>query len=294
MSTTFHPDTIHNAVRTASEMVGLRADDAERVRPDLYLLPSEDAFAEVRTLDDLAELSREITVSRWLNSAGLPAAEPRGDVDQAFPAAGLPVAFWQRFPEEPARPKELGELLRRLHALPVPADLALPEHDVLGRLRPTIENAPISEGDRAVLLSRLQELRDEIDELEHPLEPCAIHGNAHLGAIASSGGNPVLLDVAHLAHGQPEWDLGAVATEHRTAGWWTAEQYRAFADAYGFDVAQWRGLRALEAVHQIRMTAALAPDAQHDEDVAAEYDSRMRTVRDGAPATWTPVTRAHR
>lgn len=293
MSTTFHPDTVQNAVRAASEKVGLRAGDAEPVRPGLYLLPSEDTFAEVRALDDFAELSHEITTSRWLNSAGLPAAEPRADVDQAFPAAGLPVAFWQRFPEEPARFEELGELLRRLHALPVPADLALPEHDVLGRLGPHIESAPISEGDRAFLLSRLQELRDEIDELEHPLQPCAIQGNAHLGAIASSGGNPVLLDIAHFAHGQPEWDLGAIATEHRTAGWWTAEQYRAFADAYGFDVTQWRGFRAIEAVHQIRMTTALVPDVQDDEDVAAEYDSRMRTVRDGAPSTWTPAARVH-
>lgn len=273
MSTTFRPETARDAVRTAAQKVGLRADDAEQLRPGLHLLPSEDVLAEVRPLDDLPELSREITACRWLNSAGLPAAEPVADVDQAFPAAGLPVAFWRRVRRDPAGSDDLGELLRQLHALPLPTELALPEHDVLGRLRPTLENAPIGEGDRAILLSRLRELRDQVD--------------ARLAAVATSGGSPVLVDVAHLAHGQPEWDLGAVATEH-ALGWWTDEQYRAFTDAYGFDVTGWHGFAAIEAVHRIKLITALLPDVADDASAAAEYETRMRSVRDGAATTWTP------
>jgi hypothetical protein len=288
MPTTFSTTASHDAVRTAAAKVGVNAEEIDDLRADLHLLPADDVVAEVApALEDLSELSRTITLANWLNSAGLPAAEPLA-VDQPLPAAGLPVAFWRRSPRGPARIEDLAAVLRRLHALPVPADLALPEHDVLGRLRPAIENAPIGEGDRAILLSRLGELRDRVDQLDFPLEPGAIHGNAHLGAVASGDAGPTLVDLAHLAHGQPEWDLAAIATEHRTAGWWTTEQYRSFADTYGFDITEWHGLPALEAVHQIRMTAGLMPHVQDDADKAAEYESRMRTVRDGLPSAWTP------
>lgn len=288
MATTFSTTANHDAVRTAAGKVGLHAEEIEDLRADLHLLPADDVVAEVApALEDLSELSREITLASWLNSAGLPAAEPLA-VDQPLPAAGLPVAFWRRSPQGSARIEDLAAVLRRLHALPVPAELALPEHDVLGRLRPVVENAPIGEGDRAILLSRLGELRDQVDQLDFPLEPGAIHGNAHLAAIATGEAGPTIVDVAHLAHGQPEWDLAAIATEHRTAGWWTAEQHRSFAEAYGFDITGWHGLPTLEAVHQIRMTAALMPHVQDDADKAAEYESRMRTVRDGLPSSWTP------
>ena len=293
MPTTFSTTASHDAVCAAAAELGLRAGEVEQLSAELHLLPAEDLVAEVApALDDLSELSREVTLARWLNSAGVPAAEPLA-VDQPLPAAGLPVAFWHRTPRGRARIEDLGALLRQLHALPVPADLALPEHDVLGRMRPAIENAPIGEGDRAILLSRLGELRDQVDRLDFPLEPGAIHGNAQLGAVATGEAGPVLVDVAHLAHGQPEWDLAAIATEHRTGGWWTAEQYRRFADSCGFDITGWSGFDALEAVHQIRLTAALTPHVREDAELAAEYESRMRTIRDGLPAPWTPRMISH-
>lgn len=65
-------------------------------------------------------------------------------------------------------------------------------------------------------------------------------------------GKAVLIDFERFAYGQPEWDVGMTATEYDTAGWWSPEQYRAFVDAYGFDVTQWSGFPTVEAVHQLK------------------------------------------
>ena len=76
------------------------------------------------------------------------------------------------------------------------------------------------------------------------------------------------------------------ATEYHTASWWSREQYRAFVDAYGFDITQWSGFPTVEAVHQLKMTTWIMQNIEEPEDIAAEYEARMRTIRDGKPSTW--------
>lgn len=101
-------------------------------------------------------------------------------------------------------------------------------------------------------------------------------------------GKTVLIDFERFAYGQPEWDLGMTATEHRSAGWWSPEQYQAFVDACGFDVTQWSGFETVEAVHQLKMTTWIMQHVQESQDIADEFEARMRTIRDGLPSTWTP------
>ena len=295
MSTAFSSAAAYSAMCAACENVGLRADDAEPMRMGenaLYLLPSENIVARVaRTLDYLPDVSREVAVSKWLNSVGLHAAEVVETIDQPVPAEGFPVTFWHYISGEPApysRIGDLGVLLRQLHHLDLPADINLPEQNILDRVQPRVEKAPISESDRSFLLSRLDELREEINGLEYALEPCALHGDAHIKNLMISDGAAVLIDFERFAFGQPEWDLGMTATEYHTAGWWTPEHYRAFIDAYGFDITQWDGFPTIEAVQQLKMTTWIMQNIEESEEIAAEYESRMRTIRDGKPSSWAP------
>lgn len=38
----------------------------------------------------------------------------------------------------------------------------------------------------------------------------------------------------------------------------------------------------------LEMTTWIMQNIQESEDIAAEYESRMRTIRDGKPSTWGP------
>jgi aminoglycoside phosphotransferase (APT) family kinase protein len=116
-----------------------------------------------------------------------------------------------------------------------------------------------------------------------------VHGDAHIKNLMMKDGHPVMLDFENTSHGQPEWDMAVTATEYATGGWWTAEQYGAFVDAYGYDVREWRGFNTLRATHEIKMTTWIMQNVDHSADIAAEYRARMQTIRSGEVQTgWNP------
>lgn len=148
--------------------------------------------------------------------------------------------------------------------------------------------APISEPDRVFLLRRLAELRDEVADLDYVLPPAVIHGDAHIKNVMVADGRAILIDFERAAYGQPEWDLGMTATEYSTAGWWRSDQYQAFVDGYGFDVTRWPGFPTVRSVHELKMTTWIMQRVRDSTDIAEEFASRMRTIRDRAPSTWNP------
>ena len=105
-----------------------------------------------------------------------------------------------------------------------------------------------------------------------------------------SRGKPILIDFERFAWGQPEWDLSMTATEFATAGWWTPEEYSEFAEAYGYDVMEWRdGFDVLQSVHEIKMTTWLMQNVNVSKEVADEYRVRMKTIRGEDRSTqWRP------
>ena len=279
----------------ACEQVGLRVPDLQLIRLGenaLFRVPAEGVVVRIaRTMSYWPDVVREVGVSQWLRECGVPAARVVDEIEQPIEVDGHPVTFWHHIPGEPApysRIGDLGALLRQVHRLTPPAHLDLPAEDVLDRVRPRIEAAPIDEDDRAFLLKRVDELHDPVDALDY-VQPCSVvHGDAHIGNLMICGGDPVLIDFERVAVGQPEWDLGMTATEHRTAGWWSPEQYRQFVDAYGFDVTEWDGFPVVQAVHELKMTTWLMQNVHSSQEVAAEFASRMRTIRDRQPSTWRP------
>lgn len=294
----FGTATARRVLDRACESVDIRTDDAELIRLGenaLFRLSDRGGVVVriARTMNYWPDVQNEVNVSRWLDRIEFPAARVI-DVEQPVAIDDHPVTFWAYIDGRQGDREDIGTLgvvLRRLHALPPPTEFELPEERILGRVRSRIETAAVSDHDIDFLSLRLAELRDAVGGLSYPLRPGPTHGDAHNGNLMIRDGNAVLIDFERFAWGQPEWDLAMTATEYESAGWWTADEYAHFVDAYGFDVRSWLdGYPILRSVHEIKMTTWLMQNVGESPDIAAEYRARMLTMRGhpGAPSTWRP------
>jgi hypothetical protein len=102
-------------------------------------------------------------------------------------------------------------------------------------------------------------------------------------------GNPLLADFDGYAIGPRDWNLVLTALYYENFGWHTAEEYRTFADTYGYDIVQWPGYPVLRDVREFLMEAWLSQNAGHDPKVAAELAARIEDLRTGASRRgWKP------
>lgn len=294
-STGFSTETASDVMRKACELAGLRSDDAELIRfgeNALFHLVAADVVVRVaRTLDYWDDVVNEVNVSRWLAEQGFPAAHLVPDVPQPLNVDDRPVTFWRFIHGRTGEPRDiatLGQVLRELHALPRPTTFDLPKEDILGRVSGRIATAPIPDADKNFLTQRFHDLADQVEHLRFPLAPAPTHGDAQNENIMIADHRAILIDFERFAWGQPEWDLSMTATEYLSAGWWTPEQYRAFCDAYGYDVTAFDGFDVLQAVHELKMTTWLMQNVNESSDIAEEYQTRMRTIRREGQPNWTP------
>ncbi|MDQ2791795.1 MAG: aminoglycoside phosphotransferase family protein [Actinomycetota bacterium] len=286
-----------HALRVACCASGLDHTNAELIRLGenaLFRLLSQPVVVRIaRTMDYWADVVKEVGVAHWLAEHQFPAAQVL-DVPQPVRAAGHPVTFWRYIPGRPGNGGDmaaLGAVLRWLHQTPCPTTFDLPRGDIFGRVDRRIESAPVAAADKDFLLRRLEELRSEVSRLRYPLSPTVTHGDAHVKNLILYDDQAILIDFEQFAWGQPEWDLALTATEYQTAGWWTHAEYGQFAEAYGYDVTSWRsGFDVLRAAHEIKLTTWLMQNVNESVEVAAEYQTRMRTIRGIASASdrWNP------
>ncbi|MDB5910577.1 MAG: aminoglycoside phosphotransferase family protein, partial [Massilia sp.] len=284
-----------DALTVACREAGLASEGAELVRLGenaIYRLAKEQVIVRIaRGEEVLRDAEKEVAVASWLRDEGLPAAEPT-DHRQPILAQGRPVTFWRLIPDsgEKASLADLGRILRRLHSLPVPKDLPLPEFNIFGRASQRIEKtAELSHEERGFLVSRLAELRDAYATLKFPLQPCAIHADAHQSnLIQTPDGSVLLIDFEGFAFGPPEYDLSVTATEH-LVGWHTDTQYAAFVESYGFDVKDWSGFPVVRAINELKMTTWLMQNVGEGDHIATEFRIRLTSLYDNeAPRPWSP------
>lgn len=234
-----------------------------------------------RSMDHWEAASKEVAVAQWLAEAGIRAVRA-WDVRQPIEVDGHPVTFWHYIEGRNGGPCDvdvLGGVLRRLHDLRRPTEIALPEEDVLARVEPRIQRADIPADDRRYLAQLLDDLRGELKTVKYVLPATVTHGDAHVQNLMITADGPVLIDFERVAYGQPEWDLAVTATEYVTAGWWTDEQYTTFVESYGFDVMSWSGFDTLRRVNEIKMTTWLMQNIGESPEVEREYHVRMQTIR---------------
>ncbi|HEX5403979.1 MAG TPA: aminoglycoside phosphotransferase family protein [Pseudonocardiaceae bacterium] len=284
-----------DTMRAACAIAEFDTDQARLIRLGenaLFHLPAAGVVVRIaRTMSYWADSVKEVNVANWLADNQFPAAQAY-DVSQPVAVAEHPVTFWRFIAGRAGDQRDivtLGGVLRRLHQTQPPTTFTLPPEDILGRVKPRIASGQIPDSDKEFLLDLLSDLTAKVSNLEYPLSPAPTHGDAHTENLMIHDDQPVLIDFERFAWGQPEWDLAMTATEHLTAKWWTDDQYAKFCDAYGYDVTEWTGgFDVLRAVHELKMTTWLMQNVAESQEIADEYQSRMRTLRGEPSPGWHP------
>lgn len=271
-------------VSSGARLLGPVGDNA------MFLLPQESVVVRIASHDKVDDVDHHLAVAHWLQEQQFPAVRVRLDIDQPRRSDGLVVTFWEEIPGVTmASPAGMGAILRRLHELPEPGRV-LTEFDPFTNLDGYIARASgLPDTDRAFLGAHLAELRESYAEVSLALPRAVIHGDAHRKNIVRDGNGQVrLLDLDHMSVGPREWDLIVAAVYHRI-GWYSEEEYRGFADAYGYDVTGWDGFPVLAAIRKLRMTAWLAARTGREPRLIPEAVNRVESLRHpDTPRAWTP------
>jgi hypothetical protein len=130
--------------------------------------------------------ARELSVSAWLNAAGVPAVRAATSVEQPLVVDGRVVTFWEAAGsgDDYGTVTELAGMLRRMHRLEPPAGLGLPSLVPFGRTRRRLLDAvALGERDRRFLLDRVAELDDKYAGLSFALPVGPVHGDANVGNV---------------------------------------------------------------------------------------------------------------
>ena len=281
----------------ACAAVGLDPAEAEILRLGenvIYRLAAAPVVVRIaRTLGALEDVRKEIRVARWLEAEDFPAVrlaeETEGDA--LVVADQHPVTFWRYIRHRPPPPSEasLGALLRRLHDFVPPEWVRLPSFQPFSRVCDRLDAAPSAAdpADVEFLRDLHDRLRDEYDSLSYAFPPSAVHGDAHLSnLLRDESGTVIMLDFEAFGFGQREWDLTVTGVRNNGFDWMTAQEYQAFADAYGYDIHGWPGFPVLRAIRELTMTTWLM-QLVDDPEAAAEFHRRVDDIRAGRyPRRW--------
>jgi hypothetical protein len=233
-----------------------------------------------------ATAHREVAISRWLSSVGLPAVVAANDAIDLGPYS---VTFWEYLTDlRAASPAEIGRFLARLHDLQPPVGPRLREVQPFVSIADRIAAAPVRDDEKQFLQHRLDELTAQWPTTAFERPDAVIHGDPHGGnVVATPGGTILILDLERFSLGPPEWDLTLMASEYDSFRWITAEQYRSFVDAYGYDVLSSPVYPWLRNVRELRMTSWLANKADQSQAIRDEVGHRIACLRgDQGPRPW--------
>ncbi|MER5220813.1 phosphotransferase enzyme family protein [Streptomyces flaveus] len=232
-----------------------------------------------RDAELLDRARRELAVALWLASAGVPAV--RAAEPEARLVAGHPVTVWHRLPDpvRAAEPRDLAELLRRVHALPAPA-FDLPRRELLGGVERWLRLAgdAIDPADAAYLRDRRDGFTTAAAQLTPQLPPGPIHGDALPRNVHVGPDGPVLVDLETFSADLREHDLVVMALSRDRYGL-PAEAYDSFTDAYGWDVREWDGCDVLRGARETASCAWVAQHAPSNPKARKEFERRVASLR---------------
>jgi aminoglycoside phosphotransferase (APT) family kinase protein len=296
----FTSDNAYATLRETCAMLGLDPAGAELIRfgqNAIYQLWGQPYVVRIARTVETADVSTEVRVARWLADVKFPATR-LADIDHAeqpIAVGGRLVTVWDYVSQAPQRPTiaDLGRILRCLHQLTPPPSLRLPSFEPLRNVPGRLARAPssVDPADLAFLRRRAEELAAAFADLSFELPLGPIHGDSHPGNLMrSEAGTVVIGDLECFAIGPREWDLALPAIYRYGFGWLSDDQYRAFVDIYGYDVAQAPSLAVLRAIRELNMTSWLMQNVDENEEVRAEFQQRIDDLRSRpyAPRRWRP------
>jgi hypothetical protein len=285
----FTREKLADALTRACLVLGLEPGGARLIRftnNAVYVLESAPVVLRIvgsRALRHRA--AKVVAVAQHFEQHGIPAIRLLPGAPQPLQVGEHVVTAWHYI--EPARrratAKDLGRLLRRVHALPPLPDAGewAPLSDVRSRVADAEE---LDAGDRRFLLRRCAEVEAALSELEFPLPSALIHGDAHPGNVIVGPDGPVLCDFDSSCAGPPEWDLTPLAVGRERFGD-PAGRYRLLADVYGFDVTAWPGFAVLRAARELKLTTSVLPILRSHPQVGTELRRRLADLRAGRVST---------
>jgi hypothetical protein len=281
-------------VVAVAERAGVPSTSAELVRHGshaIFRLPGG-IVARLGPAGSEAAAQREVEASRHLAAAGISVVHAI-DVAQPLVEAGRPVTFWDELPpHRPASPAELGAFLHQLHRIPPEPAWHLPALDPFAKLTQRIDRAPasiVTGATRAWLTRHHDALLTAWHDRPAGRPTGVVHGDAWQAnvAVPLDGGDPVLLDLEHVAIGPPEWDLTPMAVDHVDFDRLDPGDYEAFVRDYGgYDVTGWPGFRALADVQELRWTCFALDVAARNPDAALEVTHRIACLRGEVRKPW--------
>lgn len=220
---------------------------------------------------------REVAVSRWLATAGIPAVTAVADAIDDGPYA---VTFWQRIPEHRSgTAAEVAACLARLHAIPVDSAPDLEEVQPFVRIADRIDASALGVEDKQFLRERLEELQEGWPPTGG-LGTAILHGDPNTGnVVATPDGRVLVWDLERFSIGPREWDLTLQAVSYDTCRWLTSQEYREFVEAYGHDVTADEHYPIFRDVRELRMTSWLANKADQDPAIRTEAERRVACLR---------------
>ncbi|MFF4801450.1 phosphotransferase enzyme family protein [Streptomyces sp. NPDC001351] len=242
-----------------------------------------------RDAELLDRARRELAIAVWLADEGVPAvraAEPK-----PLLVEGHPVTVWHRIPDavRPAEPRDLAELLRIVHALPLP-DFALPPRELLGGVERWLRLAgdAIDPADAAYLRERRDGFAEAAAALTPRLAPGPIHGDALPRNVHVGPDGPVLVDLETFSSDLREHDLVVMALSHDRYGM-PDDAYDSFTEVYGWDVREWEGCSVLRGARETASCAWVAQHAPSNPKALVEFERRVASLRSGDEALrWYP------
>ncbi|MFE4016512.1 aminoglycoside phosphotransferase family protein [Streptomyces sp. NPDC059101] len=242
-----------------------------------------------RSPELLARAERELAVAQWLAAEDVAAV--RAAESTARLVDGHPVTYWRQLPEavRPARPQDLAELLKRVHALPEPP-FALPRRELLDGVERWLRLAgdAVSASDAEYLRGRRDAFALAATALEPHLPRGPIHGDALPRNVHIGPDGPVLVDLETFSSDLREHDLVVLALSRDRYGLGT-EAYDAFVAVYGWDVRDWEGCAVLRGSRETASCAWVSQHAPGNPAALKEFRRRVASLREkDAAVRWYP------
>ena len=238
-------------------------------------------------------LPKVVRVARWLAAEQVPAVRLLPAVPAPVTVGGARATIWvDAGPGGPRPPDgaDLGQALRRLHALRPPPGLDLPRWDPMDDVRRRLSDAEaLAPADRAFLEARTDEVTAALRTVRYRLPTTVIHGDAHLNnLITTLDGQVLLCDFDSVSLGPAEWDLIPVAVGRLRFGH-PPDRHAQLAAGYGVDITTWEGFPVLRAVRELKLVTSVLPILASNPTAAAQFRVRFDSLRAGdSTARWSP------
>jgi len=187
----FTDETARQALTRACQLAGVEAKSVELIRmgSNAVFRLDENLIARVAPSVRLfANAEKQIEVARWLESVDYPATRATA-IAQPIEVEGRVVTFWGSVSRETvyAPIRDVAVLIKRLHELAPPADIALPELQPFGRPDDALPQfAGLPPRDAQFLRRRIEWARENFPLLPFALSRGPVHGDANVGNVEAA------------------------------------------------------------------------------------------------------------